>query len=59
QISVPAFDMDFRGTYTHAISDVQQVTIPKIYKAFLTRRTRLELASGQERTTYFLEKLED
>jgi ATP-dependent helicase YprA (DUF1998 family) len=56
-ITVPAFDADIRGRYADAISDAQRVTLPKIYTAFLKKKTRLVLSTGKEETEYFLERL--
>jgi hypothetical protein len=58
-IVVPAFDASIKGRYTDAVSDAQRVTLPKVYTAYLKKTTRFDYSSGDQKTTYFLEKLEE
>lgn len=57
-IVVPAFDLDIKGRYTDAISEVHTVTLPRLYTAMVKKTTRLQYSTGKEDIQYFLEKLE-
>ena len=56
-----AFDGDenIRGNFLYAISDTQQARLPAKYRAILSKTTEFKFASNSEKSTYFLERLEE
>jgi len=55
---VSANDEDIRGSFVDAISDSQVAEIPRRYSAIIRKKTDTTYATEEEKTSYFLEKLE-
>jgi len=51
-------DEDIRGKFSDAISESQVAKLPGRYSAILRKTTEITYATDQEKTSYFLEKLE-
>lgn len=49
---------EIRGSFVDAVSHTQSVTIPRFYKATLTKITRIQYSTEDEKTDYFLQRLE-
>lgn len=52
-------DENIRGSFLYAISDTQQARLPARYRAIMTKTTEFKFASNSEKSTYFLERLEE
>jgi hypothetical protein len=51
-------DVDIRGSFSEAISDSQVAEVPRRYSAVIRKTTDTTYATEEEKTSYFLEKLE-
>lgn len=49
----------FQGTFDDAISHAHTVTIPRKYRAYLTKSSRLQYSTDKTVISYFLRRLED